>query len=174
VSESESLYDWRCIANQFVLATSPLRLTTGDFFLLNPCGHSPYVTFSLREDGSVVYNCCWSSPAQSYSGPSPAGLMTTFYCLRFETPPTWRTRSPYSYPPGTSPVIPPGTGFPLRATVEVFDPASTRDTCLYIVPVCFDSQDMASARTQQPASHNSSIVARRHCGRGHDVFFRCV
>jgi hypothetical protein len=53
-----------------------------------------------REDGSVVYSCCWSSPAQSFSGPSPAGLMTTFYCLRFETPPTWRARSPYLYPPG--------------------------------------------------------------------------
>jgi hypothetical protein len=28
-------------------------------------------------------------------------LMTIFYCLRFETPPTWRARSPYLYPPGT-------------------------------------------------------------------------
>jgi hypothetical protein len=26
--------------------------------------------------------------------------MTTFYCLRFETPPTWRARCPYLYPPG--------------------------------------------------------------------------
>jgi hypothetical protein len=31
--------------------------------------------------GLVVYNCCWSSPAQSFSGLSPAGLMTTFYVL---------------------------------------------------------------------------------------------
>jgi hypothetical protein len=54
------------------------------------------------EDGSAFYNCCcWSSPAQSSSGPSPAGLMTTFYCLRFETPPTWMARCPYLYPPGT-------------------------------------------------------------------------
>jgi hypothetical protein len=27
--------------------------------------------------------------------------MTTFYCVRFETPPTWRARFPYLYPPGT-------------------------------------------------------------------------
>jgi hypothetical protein len=27
--------------------------------------------------------------------------MTNFYSLRFETPPTWRARSPYLYPPGT-------------------------------------------------------------------------
>jgi hypothetical protein len=33
-----------------------------------------------------------ASPAQSFSGPSPAGLMTTFYCLRVETPPTWTAR----------------------------------------------------------------------------------
>jgi hypothetical protein len=38
-----------------------------------------------REDGSVVYNCCWPSPAQSFSGPIPVGLVTVFYCLRFET-----------------------------------------------------------------------------------------
>jgi hypothetical protein len=33
------------------------------------------------EDGSVVYSCCWLSSAQSFSGPSPAGLLTIFYCL---------------------------------------------------------------------------------------------
>jgi hypothetical protein len=54
-----------------------------------------------REDGSVVYNCCWPLPAQWFSGSSPARLMTIFYCLRFETPSTWRAKSPYLYPPGT-------------------------------------------------------------------------
>jgi hypothetical protein len=47
----------------------------------------------------VIYNCCWTSPVQSFSGPSPARVMIIFYCLRFETPPTWRTRSVYLYPP---------------------------------------------------------------------------
>jgi hypothetical protein len=82
------------------------------FFHLNYCGYSPYVTSSLtkecvcREAVSVVYNCCWTSPAQS-SGPSPAGLMTIFYCLRFESPPTWRARSKYLYSSGIGgPVIP--------------------------------------------------------------------
>jgi hypothetical protein len=47
-SESELLYDWRFTANQFVLATNPLRLTTSNFILqLNTCGYSPYVTFCL-------------------------------------------------------------------------------------------------------------------------------
>jgi hypothetical protein len=60
-----------------------------------------------REDGSVVYNCCWPSPAQLFSSPSPLGLATIFYCLRFEIY--------FSSPPTTR-----------RATVEVFDPASIR------------------------------------------------
>jgi hypothetical protein len=29
--------------------------------------------------------CRWPLPAQSFSGPSPLGLATVFYCLRFET-----------------------------------------------------------------------------------------
>jgi hypothetical protein len=73
-----------------------------------------------RMDGSVVYNCCWSSPAQSFSGPSPVGFMTIFHCLRFVTPPVWRARSPYLYPPGTGcPVIPPGTGFHFRRLLRL-------------------------------------------------------
>jgi hypothetical protein len=50
MSESESglLYYWRYIANQFVLATSFLRLTTSNFILqVNTCGYCPYVTSSL-------------------------------------------------------------------------------------------------------------------------------
>jgi hypothetical protein len=49
-SESELLYDWRFTTEQFVLATSPLRLTTSNFiFQLNTSGYSPYVTSSLTK-----------------------------------------------------------------------------------------------------------------------------
>jgi hypothetical protein len=58
------------------------------------------------------------------------------YCLRFETPPTWRARFPYVYPPRTVwrsytprhcvPFSSPSTT--RRATVEVFDPAFTQAT----------------------------------------------
>jgi hypothetical protein len=48
MSESEALYDWQFTANQFILATSPLRLTTSNFiFQLDTCGYSFYVTSSL-------------------------------------------------------------------------------------------------------------------------------
>jgi hypothetical protein len=38
-----------------------------------------------QEDGSVVYNCSWPSPAQSFSSPISVELVIIFYCLRFET-----------------------------------------------------------------------------------------
>jgi hypothetical protein len=133
-SEPELLYDW------LFTATSPSRLISSNFiFQLNTCGHSPYVTSSLTRGWFFIYNCCWCSPAQSFSGTSPAELMTTFYCLRFETLPTWRTRSPYLsiYPPGTGwPGYSPRYWVPFSsppttrmAMVKVFEPASTRD-CL--------------------------------------------
>jgi hypothetical protein len=47
-SESELVYDWRFTANQFVFATSSLRLTTSSFiFQLNSYSYSPYVTSCL-------------------------------------------------------------------------------------------------------------------------------
>jgi hypothetical protein len=79
-------------------------------------------------------------PSQSFSSPSPPGIMTTFYCLRFNTPPTWKARSPYLYPPGTGwpsytpthqvPFLSPPTTH--RAMVEVFESASTSSIGHYI------------------------------------------
>jgi hypothetical protein len=62
-----------------------------------------------RENGSVFCICCWPSPAQSFSGPSP-----------WISPPYFTVsvlRLPFSSPPTTR-----------RVTVEVFDPASTRQS----------------------------------------------
>jgi hypothetical protein len=56
------------------------------------------------------------SPVQSFSSSSPAGLMTIFYCLRFETPLQPGGTGPSIYIPHEhgGPVIRPGTGFPFR------------------------------------------------------------
>jgi hypothetical protein len=100
------------------------------------CNWGPKTRFLLLSVGGLLMGPLSDkrgSPAQSFSGPSPAGLMTIFYCLRFETSPTWRARSLYLYPPGTRwPGYTPGHWVPFssrptthRATVEVFKPAST-------------------------------------------------
>jgi hypothetical protein len=42
-----------------------------------------------REVGSVVFSFCWASPAQPFTGLSPTGLMSIFYCLCF-----WNSPNP--------------------------------------------------------------------------------
>jgi hypothetical protein len=40
---------------------------------------------SDERTGLSLFICCWPSLPQCFSGPSPLGLVTIFYCLRFET-----------------------------------------------------------------------------------------
>jgi hypothetical protein len=87
------------------------------FSQLNTCGYSPYVTSSLTRGWVCRFQLLLALAGRAILGLSPAGLTTTFYCLRFETPLTWRTRSPYLYPPGT--------GWP-RHRVPFPSPSTTR------------------------------------------------
>jgi hypothetical protein len=56
-SKSKLLYDWRFTASQFVLVSSPLRLTMREFFFqLNLCSHSTCVTLSDEKMGLSLMN----------------------------------------------------------------------------------------------------------------------
>jgi hypothetical protein len=57
------------------------------------------------------------SPAQSFSGPTTAGIVT-FYCLKFETPPNWRARIAQKTPPNPVPLL-------LRAPLLPRQPTAT-------------------------------------------------
>jgi hypothetical protein len=50
-----------------------------------------------REVGSVVFSCCWATPAQPFSALSPTGLISIVYCLSFWDSPAWG----YLFPLGT-------------------------------------------------------------------------
>jgi hypothetical protein len=133
-SKSKLLHKWRFTVSHFVFVSDSLRFKTSNFiFQLNTCGYSLYVTSSLMRGMGCRLQLILVLASALFSGPSPAGLMTKFHCLRFETPPTWRARSLYLYPPRTdwlgytpkhwaSFSSSPTTH---RATVELFDPAST-------------------------------------------------
>jgi hypothetical protein len=62
---------------------APIWGLRSDFYYSDRCGFVVVVSSLWREDGSVVYNCCLRSPAQLFPGPSPVGLATIVYCLRF-------------------------------------------------------------------------------------------
>jgi hypothetical protein len=56
----------------------PSRAYDQIFIMSDICGFANVECSLWREDGSVVYNSCWPSPAQSFSGPSPVGLVAIF------------------------------------------------------------------------------------------------
>jgi hypothetical protein len=136
-SESELVYDGRFTTNLFVLATSPLRLKTGNFFFqMNTYGYCPHVTSSLTRGWVPLLQLLLRTHQRKLSQVRvQRDSWPHFTVSDSRLPPTSRTRSPYLYPTGTgwpgytprhwvSFSSPPTTR---RATVEVFDPASTRD-----------------------------------------------
>jgi hypothetical protein len=136
--KSKLCYDRRSVGQSVLVSSIHLGRTTRYLLLSDSCGFVDVGRSLWLENGSAVYNCCWVSPAQSFVGPSPAVLVTIFYCLRYETPPTWRASSPYLCPPGTAwpsytirhwvPISSPPTT--RRTTVEVFEPASTHSSVI--------------------------------------------
>jgi hypothetical protein len=54
-----------------------------------------------REDISIVYNCCWSRQRSHSQVRVPRNSWPHFTFSDSRLLPTWRTRSPYLYPPGT-------------------------------------------------------------------------
>jgi hypothetical protein len=89
---------------------------------------------------NLLYNC--SGPCQSsHSWIKVPQNLRSYLTLSFETPPTWRVRSPYLHPPRTGWLsYTPGHWVPFpsllttrRDTVEVFYPASTQGLYLYIL-----------------------------------------
>jgi hypothetical protein len=99
------LNDWRFIANQFVLATSLLRLMTSNVFLI--CCHSSCVTSSLTRGWACRLQLLLVLAGTVILRFESRWAHDHIFCLRFEIPPTWRARSPYLYPPGKGfPLIP--------------------------------------------------------------------
>jgi hypothetical protein len=123
-SELELLYDWQFTANQFVLATSSSRPTTGIFIF-----------------------------------------------HRFETPPTWRVRSPYLHTPGTMwPGYTQSHWVPLsslptthRATVGIFDPPPHGISSLHSTGLGSLLHSLGADQTENTASKGSSIVVMNGC-----------
>jgi hypothetical protein len=96
--------------------------------------------------------------------------MTTIYCLRFETPPTWRARPSHLYSPGIGwPVYTPRHWVPFsspsttrRDTVKVFEPASTRGTNLLLLIILLITSRHRSHRKQR-SSVGFLIAAVQTC-----------
>jgi hypothetical protein len=68
-------YDRRSVGQSVLEYSTHMGLTTRSWLLWNSCGFVDLGRSLWQEDRSVVCNCYWPSPAQSFSGPSPLGLL---------------------------------------------------------------------------------------------------
>jgi hypothetical protein len=108
------LLGMRLTVSQYVLVSSTLvGLATRYYFLSGYCCLKfavLYLLGALSDERTGLQFAVYSLNCPSRSQPE-----TILYCLSSETPPTWRARFPYLYPQEQGgPVIPPGTGLPLR------------------------------------------------------------
>jgi hypothetical protein len=118
---SDLLHDWRFAPISFSWRHAPWDSRSVIFSQLNTCGHSPCVTSILTR--------WWVCRLKL------ALALASAVILRLKTLLTWRARPPCLYPPGTgwSDYIPrhwipfPSPRTTRRITVELIDPASTRD-----------------------------------------------
>jgi hypothetical protein len=89
ISESTVLYAQRPVGKSILLLSPYLGPKARCLLLSDGFGFFVVVGPPLWwEDGSVVYSCCWSSSAQSFSG------LIILYSFRFETPPVLVCISP--------------------------------------------------------------------------------
>lgn len=70
----------------------------GPLFLLLLPDRSGFVNVFLKRGRVCSLQLLIGSPVHSFLRPSPSGIMTIFYCLKFENPPAWRI---YLYLSGT-------------------------------------------------------------------------
>jgi hypothetical protein len=136
LTELELLYDWRFTANQFDLASSPLRPTTSNFiFHLNICGYCPYVISSLNRGWVCRLQFMLVLASAVILSSESRGTLEQILLSHFRDSPNLEGQVPYLYPPEKwwpgyasrhwVPFSwPPTTR---RATVEVFERASTRE-----------------------------------------------
>jgi hypothetical protein len=121
MSALKLLHEWRFIANQFVLATNPLRLTTSNFmFQLKACSYSPYVTSSLTRGWicrlQLLLVLASSVILMSESHETHDQLLLS----QIQGSPTWTARSRYLYPPVTGWLgFTPGKGFPFHCLLRL-------------------------------------------------------
>jgi hypothetical protein len=102
--------------------------------------------------------------ASAFSGLSPAGLMTIFYCIKFETPSTWKIRFLYLFPPGTGwTSYTPGTGYPFCRLLRLAGLRwrySNQPPHGYSLTPLTSPRYIAPARTAEEMSHYCLFV---HC-----------
>jgi hypothetical protein len=117
-SKSKLCYDRRSVSHSVLMSSTHLGRTTRFLLLRDNCG---FVDVGRSLSLTRERICDLQLLLFLASAVILGWLVTIFYCLRFETPPTWRARSPYLYPPATG-----WPSYTLRHWVPFSSPSTTR------------------------------------------------
>jgi hypothetical protein len=118
LSKSKLRYDRRSVGQSVLVSSTHLGLTTRFLLLSDSCEFVDVGRSLWRENGSAVYNCYWSSPLQSFLGPSPTGLVTIFTVSDSILQPGGPGPRIYIPQEQGDPVTHPGTEFPSIASYD--------------------------------------------------------
>jgi hypothetical protein len=83
-SKSKLYYDRRSVGQSVFVSDTRLGSATNILLFFSYLVSCRFVDVGCplwRVVGSVIYSCCWASPTQSFSVPSPAGLVTKLFLL---------------------------------------------------------------------------------------------
>jgi hypothetical protein len=95
------------VSRPLYIGIRPQSVTHSQFFFFpwklsrDVCGSVTMGRPLGRENGSIMYICCWAEPAQSLLGQCPTEFIIILQCLNFETPPTLKASFLYLFPPRT-------------------------------------------------------------------------
>jgi hypothetical protein len=91
-------YDQQSVGQSALVSSTHLGLNTRFLSLSNSCGFDVRRLFWWRTD--LLFTTAADPHQHSHSRDQvPLGLMAILYCIRFESPETWKARFPYLYPP---------------------------------------------------------------------------
>jgi hypothetical protein len=76
--KSKSCYDRRSVRKSVLEWSTHLGLKTRPLLLSDDCCFVDVGCSRWRQDRSIIYSSYWSLPAQSFTGPSPVGIITIF------------------------------------------------------------------------------------------------
>jgi hypothetical protein len=119
--QSELLYDWQFTANQFILAPSPLRPTTGILFPTEHLGLQFLCNILSDERMGLTFTISDGSLQRSHSWVRvPRDPYPNFTVSHSKLPQPGRPVPPIYIPQEQgAPVIPPCTGFPFRRLLRL-------------------------------------------------------
>jgi hypothetical protein len=99
-SKSKLCYDRPSVGQSVLVSRPHLGLTTRFLLLSDSCGLLMWGAF-YKEIAGLPFTIAAGALQRSHSWVRVPRDSWPYYCPRLETPPTWRARSPYLYPPGT-------------------------------------------------------------------------